>query len=313
METYTQQQGWLKLFYRFSDWEWYGDPNMVALFIHLLLKANYKPVRRRGVVYDRGTVVTSREMLSHETGLSQRTIRTCLNRLKSTNEITIKSTMQGSVITLTNYDKYQGQRSTDDQQNDLQVTNGRPATDQQSTDNRPASDRQTTGSKEIKNIKKEKTKEINNNYNNNRGVFAVVDGMSGEAFLEDFFSTERQGIVEQLCAARGFGTVENLRGLARAVVAEWEALAEPPHDDLQGARRHLINHCARKMAAGARGQQTDTISLNHNHTNNHTSYDTRYIDPAAEAKRQRQEDFAKYIYDKINNPRPKPELFPGFN
>lgn len=164
----------------------------------------------------------------------------------------------------------------------------------------------------IKDIDKDKDLDIDNTKNKNKQkVFAVVDGMSGEEFLEDFFSDERQGVVEQLCAARGFGSVENLRRVAGAVVAEWEALAGPPHDDLRGARRHLVNHCARKMAAEARAQQSDTISLNPNHTNNYTSYDTRYIDPAAEAKRQRQEDFAKYIYDKINSP-DEPEIDYGF-
>jgi len=63
----------------------------------------------------------------------------------------------------------------------------------------------------IKDIDKDK-----DNTKNKQKVFAVVDGMSGEEFLEDFFSTERQGIVEQLCAARNFGSVENLRRPARA-------------------------------------------------------------------------------------------------
>ncbi len=130
----TTQQGWLKLFYQFREWEWYGDPNMVALFIHLLLRANFKPVRRKGEVYGRGVVLTSREELSRETGISERTIRTCLTRLKTTNEITIKATKQGSVITLTNYDKYQSQNAESDQRNDQpsdqRPTNDRPTSDQ---------------------------------------------------------------------------------------------------------------------------------------------------------------------------------------
>ena len=67
-------------------------------------------------------------------------MRTALNHLKSTNEITIKATKRGSVATIINYDKYQVadiesvQQS--DQGNDQKVTNNRPTTDQQVTTNK---------------------------------------------------------------------------------------------------------------------------------------------------------------------------------
>lgn len=283
METTTQPQGWLKLFYQFRDWEWYGDPNMVALFIHLLLRANYKPVRRRGEVYGRGVVLTSREELSRETGISERTIRTCLARLKSTNEITIKATKQGSVITLTNYDKYQNPNSESDQENDQ-------TSDQQLTNDRPTTDQRPTSSIEIK-------KERNEEY-------LVVDEMTREEFFNDFFSPQRQATTEQLCMARCFGTIENFKRLAAAVLAEWEALPEPKHRDIKDARQHLINHCSRKMSAERREKQTPT-------TQPPLTDGTRFNNPA-QTKRERTEVFASHIIDKLTRP-DTPEFDDGFD
>ena len=99
--------GWIKLHYKFLKWEWSNDANMVALFLHLLLKANYQGRNWRGQDIKRGELITGLHSLSAETGISLQSLRTCLKRLKSTNEITIKSTNKYSVICIRNYDKYQ--------------------------------------------------------------------------------------------------------------------------------------------------------------------------------------------------------------
>lgn len=130
-------QGWIKLFYQFKEWEWYGDTNMVRLFIHLLLTANYKQTKWRGMEIPRGSLLTSRSKLAEETGLSEQTIRTCLTRLKSTNEITVKTTNKYTIIKISNYDRYQEQPQEINQQNNQQdnheATNSQPTTNQQST------------------------------------------------------------------------------------------------------------------------------------------------------------------------------------
>ena len=128
--------GWIKLHRKILDWEWYNDSNTFRLFMHLILKANHKEKKYRGVSIKIGCLMTGRELLSKETGLSEQQIRTCLKRLKSTNEITINSSKQGTIIQVVNYNKYQ--IST----NDL-------------TDNQPNINRQLT---------------INNNYKNNKEI-----------------------------------------------------------------------------------------------------------------------------------------------
>lgn len=124
--------GWVKLHRSLAEWEWYADSKSVHLFLHLLIKANHKPSKYRGQYIERGQVLTGRKQLSAETGLSEQSVRTVLTRLKSTSEITIKSTSKFSIITVCNYDKYQGEENDgnqqDNQQANQQVTNGQPAT-----------------------------------------------------------------------------------------------------------------------------------------------------------------------------------------
>jgi len=126
------------------EWEWYDDINTKVLFIHLLLKANWKDREYRGRNIKRGTFVTWRIILAQETWLTEQQIRTSLNKLKSTSEITITSTTRDSLITILKYDKYQW----DNQEDNQRVTNKQP------TDNQ----RVTTTNKVIK---KESNKEIN--------------------------------------------------------------------------------------------------------------------------------------------------------
>jgi len=129
--------GWIKIHRSILDWEWYEDTNTFRLFIHLILKANHKDKNYKGKLIKRGSLVTGRELLSVETGLSIQQIRTCLERLKSTNEITIKSSSKGTEIQVVKYNEYQ------------LVTND-------VTNNQPTSNQQVTTNKNVKNIKNEK-------------------------------------------------------------------------------------------------------------------------------------------------------------
>lgn len=133
-------EGWIKLYRKFKDWEWYNISEMVQLFIHLLLNANREPGEWRGIIIERGQLITGRKILSENTGIPEQTVRTCLNRLKSTNEITIKVTNKYSIITICNYEDYQNGSGTTNQQisqqTNQQLTNNQPTTNQQLTTNK---------------------------------------------------------------------------------------------------------------------------------------------------------------------------------
>lgn len=117
--------GFITLQRQIIDWEWYDDSNTFRLFIHILLKANHTDKNYRGTLIKRGTFLTGRDVLSKETGLSIQQIRTGLKKLKSTNEITIKTNSKGSVVQVVKYNDYQSVTS--------KVTNKQPASNQQVT------------------------------------------------------------------------------------------------------------------------------------------------------------------------------------
>ena len=144
-------KGWIKAYRTLLEWEWHTDPNMVSLWLHLLMLANYEDKRWRGVTVKRGQLVTGRKALSEITGISEQSIRTCLERLKSTNEITIKTTNKYSIITICEFDSYQDAEELNDKQTN-QLAN------QQSTNNQPTTNQQLTTTKENKNNKNNITK-----------------------------------------------------------------------------------------------------------------------------------------------------------
>lgn len=125
--------GFIKLHRAILEWEWYDDPNTMRVFIHLLLNAQWEDSRYHGYEVPKGSLVIGRKKLAEELEITERAVRTALNHLKSTNEVTIKVTNQFSIVTIVNWAKYQGRDDENDQQNDQQndqrVTNERPATD----------------------------------------------------------------------------------------------------------------------------------------------------------------------------------------
>lgn len=110
--------GWLKIYRKLTEWEWYNHSEMVHLFLHLLIKASPTDKVWQGREISRGQLIVGRQKLSIETGISERTIRTCLSRLVSSGEIEIKSTNKYSVITICKYEDYQPNEYQSDQQND---------------------------------------------------------------------------------------------------------------------------------------------------------------------------------------------------
>ena len=100
--------GYIKLHRKMTSWEWYDDANTFRLFIHLLLKANHKDKKWHGIDVKRGSFITGYDKLTSELGLSKQQIRTSMNKLKSTHEVTHQPTHRYSVVTIVNYDSYQG-------------------------------------------------------------------------------------------------------------------------------------------------------------------------------------------------------------
>lgn len=187
-------EGWIKLHRSLLDWQWYGDKNTVLLFIHLLLKANHKANKWRGIEVSRGQLITGLQALSEQTGLTFQEVRTALSKLENSHTINKQSNKQHTLITITNYDKYQ----TDDPESNKQI-NTQSTNEQQTSNNK----------QEYKNEKNEKKrggftpptldevvaycKERNNAVNAQRFInhYQSVNWMRGKTKLRDWKAAVR--------------------------------------------------------------------------------------------------------------------------
>lgn len=99
--------GYIKLDRKMLEWEWYHNTNTKVLFLHCLLKANWKEAKFEGVTIPKGGFVTSYPHLAKQTGLSVQQVRTALEHLKSTGELTVYPHAKFSVVIVNNYIQYQ--------------------------------------------------------------------------------------------------------------------------------------------------------------------------------------------------------------
>jgi hypothetical protein len=139
---------WIKIFRKFREWGWYDNGIVKDVFLELLLTANSEPKEWNGLQIKRGQSIITRKQLSKTLGFTEQNIRTSLTKLKSTNEITIKTYTKFSVVTINNYNKYQQSTNT--------LTNNQPTTNQQLTT--PKEDNTNTNNNNIIINTKEKNK-----------------------------------------------------------------------------------------------------------------------------------------------------------
>lgn len=114
--------GWIKLHRSLLEEDWYKDVNMRLLFIHCLLSANYEPTEWKDMTIPRGSFVTSIRQLAEDTGMSVRNVRTCLERHKQRHKLDTNSGTKYTVVTICDYDRYNGQTMQADTIADTKVT-----------------------------------------------------------------------------------------------------------------------------------------------------------------------------------------------
>ena len=151
--------GFVKIYRKMIDWEWYDDVNTKVVFLHILLNANWKETRYHGITIAPGEYMTTIGNLSEELGLSVQNVRTALSHLVSTQEVTIRKALKTSIISIKNWEDYQetNKTSTECQQDD----NNESTTFQQSDNNELTESlslyrEEGKEDKEVKNDKKEK-------------------------------------------------------------------------------------------------------------------------------------------------------------
>ena len=124
---------YIKLNRKIKNWEWYTDINTSHFFIYCLLKANWKDAHFQGKEIKRGSFVSSLDKMKLECGLSIQQIRTAINKLQLTGEITNKSYTKYRIITVNNYDQYQSCNKQNNKEDNKQVTNNQQTNNKQIT------------------------------------------------------------------------------------------------------------------------------------------------------------------------------------
>lgn len=201
-------QSWFKIYRKIIDWEWFSCPYTLKVFIYLLSVANYKKKNWRGLELQPGDVITGRKQLALSLDMSEQKIRTILERLKSTNEITIKTSPQGSVIHIVRYAMYQISTN--------ESTNEQPTNNQQTTNEQPLlkKDRKIERNKDISNssytthhffndlltlgIDEQLANDVIEHRKKSKGIFTQrsFNGLKGE--LEKFALGEKKSVADAL-------------------------------------------------------------------------------------------------------------------
>lgn len=104
-----------------------SKPEYLAVWMHLILSASYKAgdvlVGHQVITLQPGQLVFGRIKFAQQIGVSEHTLRMALKSLETLQQITIKSESKYSIISITNWAKYQ----TDSPANNQQTTSKQPA------------------------------------------------------------------------------------------------------------------------------------------------------------------------------------------
>jgi len=117
--------GFIVIWRKIMEWEWWDDIPTRNVFLTLLLLANHKPRKWRGQLIETGQCVIGRISLAKKSGMTVQNVRTALKNLQSTSELTIKSTNRFSIISIAKWKEYQSKSTS---KSTSQLTSNQPAT-----------------------------------------------------------------------------------------------------------------------------------------------------------------------------------------
>lgn len=102
---------YLKLYRKLEGWEWYSNPNTKVVFMHCLIKANWRAGSWHGINYKKGQFIASYESIAKSNGLTIRQVRTAIDNLIKSGDVTRLKIGRNLLFTVNNWDKYQSNDS----------------------------------------------------------------------------------------------------------------------------------------------------------------------------------------------------------
>jgi hypothetical protein len=125
--------GYIKLWRKVLNNGMMHNPELLRFWVWCLLKASHKPytamVGYQEVDLEPGQFVFGINAAANELDSTPRKMRTCVDTLVKTKNLTRKTTNKFSILTVINWDRYQTNEEENDKQNDKQATSKRQASD----------------------------------------------------------------------------------------------------------------------------------------------------------------------------------------
>ena len=213
-ETANNGNGWICLHRAFKDWQHYGEPSVMVVFIDLLLSVNAKDGWWHGHKCERGATFRSIRSIAEDTTLNPMTIRRAFAKLETTGEIKrIKIDQKHTKTIVCNFAKYQDFGGVSVLKSNTQSNTQSNTKQQYNKDN---------------NIKRE-----NNNTHTHEEI--LRDWLNNRITLERFCLTEHL-------------TIDQFTQLAQAVINEWAMTGESGTTE-SDTRKKMLAHIRRKAQA----------------------------------------------------------------
>lgn len=127
------EAGWIKIYRKIKDSRSYSRGlEYLGAMVWLILNARHEDGWKDGREVKRGQLLVSRQQLAKIWKVSEQTTRTILDNLEADQFFTRESTKRGSIITICNYDIYQANENTINQE----PTKNQPRANQEPTTNK---------------------------------------------------------------------------------------------------------------------------------------------------------------------------------
>jgi len=125
-------RGYVWIWRKISDSGILQNHKLTAFWIWCLIKASHKThklmVGFKEVELQPGQFIFGRRTAAKELKMSEQSLRTCLNSCKTSSKLTLEVTHQYSIITICNWELYQGSQNGSNPQTNPRLTHDQPTT-----------------------------------------------------------------------------------------------------------------------------------------------------------------------------------------
>lgn len=241
--TFATTGGYVKLYRSMLEWEWIGDPNVVTVFVQIMLRTNREAKRWQGVDIPAGSFLTSRDTLAASCGLSEKQVRRALDVLESGRTITRSRAGTGQLVTLVKWAEYQEQA----------VTQGRSRADERAEAG-PKQGRNRAATEEV--IRKREGEKLR--MNERLAAFrercleihrsrSILDKEQSKLFFEYWTEISPNGKKHRWEFQKTFDIALRMQN--------WKSRIKPLNSTPHGRQESSVERLARQIAAGELGDE----------------------------------------------------------